>query len=142
MFHKYVLRSILIISTLLIVGCSSKEEINTSISGTVLNLDTNYILLSKVDDVQQKTTTVIDTLLVNENGEFQSNNLNATAIYTLSFNPKKTIKLAIDKNQSIIIKGTHLDSLNITGSKDTELLLAYETFRKESLSRFVYLQPN
>ena len=138
MFHKYVLRSLLVISTLLIVSCTSKEEISTSISGTVLNLETNYILLSKVDDVQQKKATVIDTLLVNENGEFQSTNLNAPAIYTLSFNPEKTIQLAVDKNQSIIIKGTHLDSLNITGSKDTELLLAYETFRKESLSRLVY----
>ena len=138
MFHKYALRSIIVISTFLIMSCSSKEELNTSISGTILNLDSDSIILSKVDDVQEKKATVIDTLLVNENGAFQSENLQAPAIYTLTFNNKKTVQLAVDKNQSIVIEGSHLDSLNVTGSKDSELLLAYETFRKESLSRLVY----
>lgn len=138
MFNKYILRSILVFSTILMVSCSSKEEIKTSISGTLTNHGNNYIILSKVDDVQQKTTTVIDTLLIDKNGKFQSKNLNAPAIYTLAFNPKKTIQLAIDENQKIKIEGNNLDSLNITGSKDTELLLAYESFRKESLSRLVY----
>ena len=120
------------------MSCSSKEELNTSISGTVLNLDSNYIVLSKVDDIQEKKATIIDTLIAHENGAFQSNNLQAPAIYTLTFNNKKNVQLAIDKNQSIVIKGSNLDSLNITGSKDSELLLNYETFRKESLSRLVY----
>ncbi|MFD1293024.1 TlpA family protein disulfide reductase [Lutibacter holmesii] len=132
------MRSIFICSALLIISCSTKEKPTTSISGTINGLAQSFILLSKVDNVQEKKTTVIDTLQVQENGTFQSKNLQAPAIYTLTFNNKKTMQLAIDKNQAVVIEGSHLDSLNVTGSKDSELLLAYETFRKESLNRLVY----
>ena len=58
-------------------------------------------------------------------------------IYTLSFDDKKTIPLAINKGQHIVLKGDNLDDLKITGSSDTQLLNDYESFRKESLNRLV-----
>jgi len=62
-------------------------------------------------------------------------------LYTLQFDSDKKIVLAIDKGQHIKIKINNADSKdfksNITGSKDTDVLNAYETFRKRSLDSLV-----
>ena len=138
MLNKNLFYTFLAITSFLLVNCSPKETPTSSISGTIVNLEKNYVILSKVEDIQQKITTVIDTILIDESGGFQIKNLQTPNIYNLTFNDKKNIQLAIDNNQTVVIKGTNLDSLTISGSKDTELLLAYENFRKESLSRLVY----
>lgn len=138
MLNKNLFYTFLAITSFLLVNCAEKKTQTSSISGTVLNLEKNYVILSKVEDIQQKLTTVLDTILIDESGEFQVKNLQTPNIYNLTFNDKKTIQLAIDDNPTIVIKGTHLDNLTISGSKDTELLLAYENFRKESLNRLVY----
>jgi thiol-disulfide isomerase/thioredoxin len=142
MLNKNLFYTFLTILSFLLVSCTEKETQTSSISGTVLNLKKNYVILSKVEDIQQKITTILDTIFVDESGKFQAKNLQTPNIYNLTFNDKKNIQLAINGNQTIVIKGTHLDSLNISGSKDTELLLAYENFRKESLNRLVYAVRN
>ncbi|SNR38783.1 Thiol-disulfide isomerase or thioredoxin [Lutibacter agarilyticus] len=138
MLKKNLFYTFLAIAFVLVVNCAPKETPTSSISGTIENLEKNYVILSKVIDIQQKTTTVLDTILIDKSGKFQINNLETPNIYNLTFNHKKTIQLAIDNNQTVEIKGTNLDSLIISGSKDTALLLAYENFRKESLNRLVY----
>lgn len=138
MLKSNLFNTFLLLISLAIVSCSTKQENNASISGSILNLEKNYAILSKVESIQQKTTTVVDTILIAENGEFHIKNLQTPNIYNLRFNNKKEIQLALDKGQNIIIKGSHIDSLTITGSTDTELLMAYEKFRKESLNRLVY----
>ena len=53
------------------------------------------------------------------------------------FNEEKTILLAIDKGQHIVVKGPDLETILVTGSNDTDLLNSYESFREESLNRLV-----
>lgn len=123
-------------SILLFVSCTSKEPNSFSISGTVTELKNSYLVLSKVENIQQKTFTIIDTLTVNKKGEFNSVYFFKPAIYNLTFD-SKTVQLAIDKGQTIIINGTTIDDLTIQGSVDTQLLMDYEIFRKASLDRLV-----
>ena len=128
---------ILSVFALLIVGCTAEKQHLFSIYGSVPNLKGNFILLSVIDDIQNNTSTVIDTLKVNELGEFKADYFLEPNIYSLTFDGTKTMNLAIDKGQDIFVKGTSLDQLTITGSVDTDLLNAYETLRKESLDRLV-----
>ena len=97
----------------------------------------NFIVLSVIEDIQNGKTSIIDTIKVADLGEFKSDYTLEPSIYTLTFDGIKTINLAIDKGQHIIVKGTSLDDLEISGSVDTDLLIAYESFRIESLDRLV-----
>lgn len=123
--------------TILFIGCSSKKEPSFTIEGNVSNLEKNFIILSIIDDIQNNTTSVIDTLKVNNKGEFKMDYFLEPNIYALTFDGIKTINLAVDKGQHISVKGNSLDDLKINGSVDTDLLNAYETFRNESLDRLV-----
>jgi thiol-disulfide isomerase/thioredoxin len=123
-------------SILLLVSCTSKEQHSFSISGKVTELNNSYLVLSKVENIQKKTVTVIDTLKVNKKGEFNSVYFLKPTIYNLTFDTK-TIQLAIDKGQNIIINGNTVEDLTIQGSVDTQLLMDYEAFRKTSLDRLV-----
>lgn len=128
---------ILYVFTLLFISCTSEKKPSFTIEGSVLNLTENFIVLSVIDDIQQNITTVVDTLKVNDSGEFKSDYTLEPSIYTLTFDGVKTTNLAIDNGQHITVKGTSLDDLKISGSVDTDLLNAYEAFRIESLDRLV-----
>lgn len=128
---------ILAFFTILFIGCSSKKDSSFSIEGSVANLKENHIVLSVIDDIQNNTKTIVDTLKVNDKGEFKSVYFLEPNIYALTFDGEKTINLAIDKGQNIAINGSTIDDLKISGSADAELLDAYESFRKESLNRLV-----
>lgn len=136
--HRRIFTFLIIGVTFIFTSCSEKKAPQQSISGTVKNLNENYVILSKVEDIQTKKNTIIDTLIVDESGNFNYIKPLESDIYILTFNSKKAIQLAFAKGQNIIINGNHLDSLTISGSSDTQLLLDYETFRKESLNRLVY----
>ncbi|MFO7673127.1 MAG: TlpA disulfide reductase family protein [Lutibacter sp.] len=128
---------ILCFFTIISIGCTSEKKPSFSIEGSVSNLKENFILLSAVEDIQNAKTRVIDTIKVTDLGEFKSDYWLEPNIYSLTFDGIKTINLAIDKGQHIVVKGTSLDDLEISGSVDTDLLNAYETFRIESLDRLV-----
>lgn len=134
--HKHF-SLILLFFSFLIVGCTSKKAPSFSISGNVSNLKENFILLEVIDDIQTNKTTVVDTLRVNNRGGFKSVYFLGPNIYTLTFDGIKTIPLAIDKGQHIEIEGPSIDHIKVSGSDDTDLLNAYESFRKESLDRLV-----
>ena len=133
---QYPFRFIFIISIVLFVSCTPKKQQSFSISGKITGLNNSYLILSKIDDLQQKFTTIVDTLKVNTKGEFNSVYLLPPAIYNLHLDSKK-ITLAIDKGQNINIKGTTTNNIIIEGSSDTDLLNKYETFRVSSLNRLV-----
>lgn len=135
--HNNRLYFILSFFILFIVGCTSKKEHSFTVSGSVSNLNENFIVLSVIDDIQTNAIAVIDTLKVNKRGEFKSVYFFEPNIYTLTFDGIKTIPLAVDKGQNIIINGSSIDQLKISGSADTDLWNDYETFRKESLDRLV-----
>ncbi len=121
---------------LLLVNCTPKKTISFSISGKVTELNNRFLVLSKVENIQQKTTTIIDTLTVNKLGEFKSVYFLESNIYHLTLD-KKTIQLAINDGQHIVIRGETVENLTIEGSVDTQLLQDYETYRKASLNRLV-----
>jgi len=118
-------------------SCSTKNNNSFIISGSISNLETNYILLSQIVDLQTKKTILVDTLKVNKRGKFNAVYFLEPNIYTLTFDNKKTLQLAIDKGQHIKIKGNSTEDLIVSGSRDTQLLNDYESFRKASLKRLV-----
>lgn len=137
MHHKFYFFLKFIPFILFFIGCSKKNENSFIISGKVPNLTTEFIVLSMVEDLQTNKITVIDTLKVNKRGKFNGVYFLEPAIYNLTINANKKIQLAIDKGQNIVITLEEPENLNISGSVDTQLLKAYETFRKESLNRLV-----
>ena len=137
MFHLKHNFFLIVLSILVLVGCSSKNENSFIISGTISNLENEYITLSQIENIQNKESHVIDTLKINKRGNFNAVYFLEPNIYTLTFNNNKTIQLAIDKGQHIKIQGNDLESLNISGSIDTQLLTDYEAFRKMSLDTLV-----
>ncbi|NEW80243.1 MAG: AhpC/TSA family protein [Gelidibacter sp.] len=137
MIFKKHFHFILSFFLLLFLGCTTDKEHSFSISGSVPDLKENFILLSVIDDIQTNKTIVVDTLKVNDKGEFESIYTLEPNIYSLTFDGIKTINLAVDKGQDIVINGASIDDLKISGSIDTDLLNGYETYRKESLERLV-----
>ncbi|MBE0422494.1 MAG: AhpC/TSA family protein [Lutibacter sp.] len=123
--------------TILFLGCASDKEPAFTIEGSVLNLKENFVVLSVIEDIQNAKIRIVDTIKVTDLGKFESDYNLEPSIYSLTFDGIKTINLAIDKGQHIAVKGNSLDDLEISGSVDTDLLIAYEAFRIESLDRLV-----
>lgn len=127
---------IIILSGILLMGCAPKTQFSFSISGKIDNLDKPIIVLTKIENLQQKTTSFIDSIEVNKHGEFYADYYLEPHVYQLIID-SKTVQLAIGNNQKVEIKGTTVDDIVITGSPDTQLLNDYEKFRKSSLKRLV-----
>ncbi len=125
-----------ILSTVLLMGCNPKSQFSFSVSGKIDNIEKPFIVLTKVENIQQKTTTFIDSIVLNEQGEFYANYNLEPHIYNLIID-SKTVQLAIDNNQQIEINGAGINDLDISGSTDTEILNDYEEYRKASLKRLV-----
>ena len=134
---RNLLSLITVFTIIMLNGCAEKNNHTFSISGNVLNIKENYVVLSIIDDIQNNTSTIIDTLKINKKGEFNSVYFLEPAIYSLNFDDKKSVLLAIDKGQHIVLKGKNIEEISIKGSPDTDLLNAYEDYRKESLNRLV-----
>ena len=128
---------LLVISVVSLLSCNSKSEKSFRISGSINNLEKKEIILSKTEDLQKKQLNVIDTLQVNDLGEFNADYFLEPGIYSLSIDSEKKLPLAIDYGQHISISGNSIENLDVKGSTDTSLLKKYESFRNESLNRLV-----
>ena len=117
-------------------SCTQKTEPTFSIQGSISPVKENFILLKQQVDIERKITTIIDTIFLTENGKFKAEYNLEPHLYTLQLDNDKSVTLAIDKGQNLTIDITDSDT-KITGSSDTEVLLAYETFRKKSLDTLV-----
>jgi len=129
-------RIIYLFSLLIFVSCTKKEETSFSIKGSISPVTLDYIVLLQENDIERKTTKLIDTLHLTKDGKFEAEYDLEPHLYTLHLNAKNKIKLAIDKGQNITIRVSNSDT-KITGSTDTYKLEAYEAFRKKSLDRLV-----
>lgn len=91
------------------------------------------------EDINRKKSRVIAQIPVDQWGRFKFEKELSPHIYRLKINAKKSVMLAVEKGQNIVITGdlTGLGQLQVTGSEDTAKLEAYEKFRKESLDRLV-----
>ncbi len=119
-------------------GCSTKISAKNSISGEIKSLPKGSLQLILEEDINRKKSKVIAEIPVDEYGRFKFEKELPPHVYSLKINDGKSIMLAIEKGQNIIITGdASLNSWQVTGSEDTTKLEAYEKFRKESLNRLV-----
>jgi len=120
----------------ILISCTKKESENFSIQGSISPVKEKFIILEQLSDVERKISTVIDTIYLTEKGGFKVAYNLEPHLYNLRLDAKNSIALAIDKGQHINIEVTGSDT-KITGSTDTDALLAYESFRKKSLDTLV-----
>lgn len=125
-----------LISVLLLGSCNSVDKNSFRISGKIEQLNQNYLILKKADDLHKQTTISIDSIAVNKRGEFNSVYFLEPDIYFLQID-NQSIMLAINKGQNIVINGKNATNITVKGSRDTDLLMAYENFRKQSLNKLV-----
>ena len=99
------------------------------------------IILKKEVDIERGVTTIVDTLILDEKGAFEVSFTDEPYLYSLNFPNKKKIDIALNSGQRLKLQITGYDTDNFKaiaqGSLDTEQLLAYEAFRKASLTRLV-----
>ena len=93
------------------------------------------ILLQRVD-LDTRIETTEGELIVGNNHRFENNFKLEPGLFNLVIPRLGTIPLAIDDGQNISINSAA--GIQITGSPDTDILNAYEAFRKDSLARLVY----
>ncbi|RYY90695.1 MAG: AhpC/TSA family protein [Chitinophagaceae bacterium] len=111
-------------------------EKNT-ISGTIRGLAPGSVQLIVETDINRKKERVLADIDVDASGRFHWEGAMAPNIYRLQIGPGRSIRLALDRGQQVLVQGDATGPLQVTGSKDTELLEAYEAFRKGSLLRLV-----
>ncbi|NNC70004.1 MAG: redoxin domain-containing protein, partial [Flavobacteriaceae bacterium] len=126
---------------LLAVSCTEKETHVFTISGRLHPVTADYLILKKETDIERQITEIIDTIAIDGQGNFKTSFTDEPYLYSLNFHNKKKIDIALNTGQNLILNitgyGTDVFMATAQGSKDTEELLAYEAFRKESLERMV-----
>lgn len=124
---------------LFLSSCGKNESPKVKISGELKNASGKTLQLSLEEDINRKKSQVIGEIPLDENGRFKFEKDLVPHIYSLKISDKKTVLLAVDKEQNIVITGDAADanSIKVSGSEDTAKLEAYEKYRKESLERLV-----
>ncbi len=139
MSSKKLVSLLVVLLSAFVFSCTQKEIPTFSISGNIKNFQKGKVILSLEEDVNRKQDRVIGEIPVDENGNFKMDFNLEPGVYTLNFDDKKKVMLAIDKGQKIEIKGDAGDwsTLKVSGSADTAKLEEYEAFRKKSLDELV-----
>ena len=136
----YRLVTLFVVVTTLI-SCVEKTNPAFTIQGSISPAENDYIILKQETDIERNISIIIDTITLSEEGKFIKEIRLEPHLYKLQLDDKKSILLAIDPKQNITVDITDFDIKNfkttITGSKDSEVLLAYENFRKKSLDSLV-----
>lgn len=135
---KFIFFTLLLL-LLITISCSNKNSPKVSISGEIKNVPNNKVFLIIEEDINRKKNRLIADIKLDENGRFKFEDNLVPHIYSLKITDNKTITLAIDKGQNIVISGDaqNPNSLTVNGSSDTSKLEEYEKARKESLNRLV-----
>ena len=140
MHSFYRLVTLFVVVTTLI-SCVEKTNPAFTIQGSISPAENDYIILKQETDIERNISIIIDTITLTEEGKFIKEIRLEPHLYKLQLGDKKSILLAIDPKQNITVDITDFDIKNfkttITGSKDSEVLLAYENFRKKSLDSLV-----
>ncbi len=121
------------------IGCSTQASAKNSISGEIKSLPKGSVQLILEEDINRKKSRIIAEIPIDENGRFNFEKELPPHIYSLKINDEKSVMLAVEKGQNIVITGDVAGSsrFQVNGSEDTAKLEAYEKFRKESLNRLV-----
>ena len=123
-------------------GCQPAAIDAYHISGTIdsLSSDQEMVILQQFDPISQARTP-IDTALVSADGKYEVvYHPKHADLYQLSFPGRQRVTIVVDEGQYDIqlnVEGKRNGKVEISGSKDAELLLAYEDFRLKSYNRLV-----
>ena len=121
--------------------CSSVSLLaDFSIQGTISHLDSGTKLRLLRQDLDARNETEEGVLLIQADHAFKQNFSGEPGVFNLEIPGWDRIPLAIDSGQNVKIT-VHSDNagdFEISGSPDSEVLHAYESFRKDSLTRLVY----
>ena len=136
---KLVFLSVFLFSALVFSCSQSQENPTFSISGNLKNYQKDKVVLTLEEDINRKQNRIISEIPVDKNGNFKMDFNLEPHIYTVNFDDKKKVTLAIDRGQQIEINGDANDwsTLIVSGSADTAKLEEYEAFRKKSLDSLV-----
>jgi len=125
----------------ILISCTKKTKPSFSIQGHISPIKGRSITLTKETDLERKISKKIDVIQLTKDGKFKAEFDLEPHLYKLQLDEKNSLLLAIDKGQQINIEisdfGTRNSKTIITGSRDSEVLLAYENFRKKSLDSLV-----
>ena len=139
MHSFYRLVTLFVVTTLF--SCTEKTDPAFTIQGSISPAENDYIILKQETDIERNISIIIDTIALTGEGKFIKEIRLEPHLYKLQLGDKKSILLAIDPKQNITVDITDFDIKNfkttITGCKDSEVLLAYENFRKKSLDSLV-----
>jgi len=126
---------------IIISSCTKTAEKTFSIQGSINPAKAEYLILQKETDIERKIVDVIDTIKVGADGIFEKSYVNEPYLYSLILPNKQKIALAINKGQDVSVSVTNYnqpnETIEISGSTDTDALVAYENFRMSSLDRLV-----
>lgn len=102
--------------------------------------DKSQVTISRYDPVTQEKT-ALDTADISTDGGYRLQfEFAGPDLFRVDFPNRQYVMLAIAEGQSQItldVEGGSLDSVAITGSPDSEKLLAYDRFRTESNERLI-----
>lgn len=130
---RYLLFSL---SVLLFVACNNEKVSTFTLEGQIENPERNFLLLQQESNIEKKETTFIDTIFLDAAGKFKVSFNEEPHFYRLIVNENLSVPLVLDQGQSVKVN-IDATGTEVTGSKDTDLLLEYETFRAASLERLV-----
>jgi len=130
---KYFL---IFLAALLFSNCTQKGVPTFTLEGQIESPERDFILLQQESNLERKETLFIDTLFLDESGNFKADFNAEPHFYSLIINDEVTIPLVLDQGQTVKIRVSSSET-KITGSKDTDLYRKYENFRSESLERLV-----
>ena len=111
-----------------------------TVSGTLDQLEPGATLQLLREDLDQRNSTLEGKTLVQSNHSFKATFTGEPGLFSLVLPSGEVVALAIDDGQNVTIKSAleNDSGFRITGSPDTNILQAYESFRKDSLARLVY----
>lgn len=111
-----------------------------TISGVLPSLEPGAQVQLLREDLDQRSQSLEGEILVQANRSFKATFNGEPGLFSLVLPSSEKIALAIDADQGIVIRSNPESPTDyqIDGSPDTELLQAYEAFRKDSLERLVY----
>ena len=138
-----------LVASIIIYSCKEKLVDDKNADNSIYTISGKYyvqednqeIILHSYDPVTQVKTPLDTSSVVSTTGEFElSYEYTGPDLFRVDFPNRKYVMLAIDQGQRNIelnMEGNHIDSVFLSGSTDSEKLLAYEQFRKKSFDMHV-----
>lgn len=111
-----------------------------TVSGVLPNTQPGMEIQLLREDLDTRSQTLAGKVTIQSNHSFNIQSDAEPGLYSLRIPGSPILQLAVDSGQSISIKADPQspNGFSIDDSPDTEILAAYESFRKESLTRLVY----